>query len=71
MSKILVDENQKIFVEKFKLGKRVRKFSREQGGKSETEGNASLPEGGWTPLLLDFGCALLTRYLDFVHCIAI
>ena len=39
-------------VKKVKLGKfsmESEKFS-EIGGKSETEGNSSLPQGGWTPL---------------------
>jgi len=50
---MLVDENQEIFLEKVKLGK----FSMKSGnffgnrGKSETGGNASLPQGGWTPLI--------------------
>jgi len=49
-----VDENQKIFPEKGKLGKfsRTQKFFLEIRGKSKTGGNASLPQRGWTPLAL-------------------
>jgi len=47
----LADENRKIFREKVKLGHismESEKFS-EIGGKSETEGNASLPKWGGRP----------------------
>jgi len=49
---MLVDESRKMFWENLKLVK----FSSESEtffgnrGKSETEGNASLPQRGWTPL---------------------
>ena len=51
-SEILGDENREIFRKKVKF----RKFSAESenfskiGGKSETGGNASWPQGEWTPL---------------------
>ena len=51
-SEILADENQKTFVEKVKLGKfytESENFFREIGGKSETGGNASLPQGDGRP----------------------
>jgi len=53
-SENLAGENQKFFLEKVKLGKfptNMRNFW-EKGRKSETGGNASLPQGGWTPLSL-------------------
>jgi len=53
--KLLADENRNFFGEKVymqKISTESEKCS-EIGRKSETEGNASLPLGGWTPLKPD------------------
>src|SRR6218665_2959614 len=51
-SEILADENRNFFSEKVTFGKfsTESEIFSETGRKSETEGNASLPLGGWTPL---------------------
>src|SRR6218665_3965416 len=52
MTKILADENGKFFLEKVKFVKFSRKseiFSK-IGGNLKQGGNASWPQGGWTPL---------------------
>ena len=54
-SEILADENRKILLGKGQFGKiffECEHFSK-IGGKSETGGNASLPQGGWMSLV---GC---------------
>ena len=54
-TEILADENRYIFPGRGKIGKilnRMSKDFRKQGEKSETGGNASLPQRGWTPLII-------------------
>jgi len=60
---ILADENGKFFREKgtfFKFSRKSQKFSK-IGEKSETGGNASWPQRGWTPLN---ATKLVTGYID-------
>jgi len=45
----------------------MRKFS-EIGGKSETGGNAALPQWGWTPLVHNAHVSLYTEILDGAIC---
>jgi len=55
LSEILADENRSIFLGKGEIGEifhRVRKILSGIGESETGGGNASLPQGGWTPLPL-------------------
>jgi len=78
-SEILADENRKFCREKVTFQKFHRKSKKisKTGGKSETGGNASWPQGGWTPLA--FGsqmtrpCAKQAspRYITLINWLAV
>ena len=53
----MADENGKFCSEKGKISEISRKSKKisKIGGKSETGGNASWPQGGWTPLWTKWG----------------